>query len=43
MVKRGGSDEGLDGYFIRKFKELGLDVEAPRKREVKSRVNAEKI
>lgn len=39
MKNRDGSDEELDRYFIRKFKELGLDVDAPRKRKVKSRVD----
>ena len=29
MKKRDGSVEGLDQYFIRNLKELGLDVEAP--------------
>ena len=32
MKKKDGSTEDLDRYFMRKFKELGLDVDAPRKR-----------
>ena len=44
MKKRDGSDEGLDRYFMRNFKELGIDVDTPRKRWVKhSIVNAEEI
>ena len=39
IKNRDGSDEELDRYFIHKFKELGLDVDAPRKRKVKSRVD----
>jgi hypothetical protein len=43
MKKRSGSDEGLDSYFMRKFKELGIDLDVPRKRRAKTGDNAEKI
>ena len=43
MKKRDGSDEGLDRYFMRKFKELGIDTHAFKIEMEKLRIEEDRL